>query len=174
MRVPLAAMTTALQKLKFMKFYILCLVILFNFSSYSQKFDQYCNSRFDFCIEYPKSFDGQPEPESNDELIFLSSDKNTEIQAFGSLAVEDFDKLKQEFKTATSGINITYKKITIDWFVFSGIDKKGKIVYRKTIKRKIDYFNQGNKYVFQTLMITYPPSEQNLYESYCTKILRSL
>lgn len=150
----------------------LYLSILISLSSFNSDttFAKYCNARFNFCIEYPNSFERQSEPENGDGLIFLSRDKSTEIPAFGSLAVEDFDKLDQEYSIAVSDLRVTYKVITKDWFIFSGIDKKGKIVYRKTRKKKIDYMGQGATYVFQTLMITYPQSQNQLYKPYCIKI----
>jgi hypothetical protein len=57
---------------------------------------KYCNARFDFCVEYPASFVSMPPPANNDGLTFLSTDKKTKIPAFGSLAVEDFDRIDQE------------------------------------------------------------------------------
>ena len=149
------------------------LILIFSFKS-SNTFDTYCNTRFDFCIEYPHLFKRQPAPTNGDGLIFLSPDKNTEIHAFGKLAVGNLYKLDQEFQMSTEDLNVVYKKITNNSFIFSGINKQGKIVYRKTIKKKIDYVGLPGTYVFQSLMITYPDSQKKLYESYCKKISTSL
>jgi hypothetical protein len=75
---------------------------------------------------------------------------------------------------ASGDIQLTYKKITKDWFVFSGVDKAGKIVYRKTVKKKINYMGDEGVAVFQTLMITYPASQNKLYAPYCSVIAKSL
>lgn len=152
-----------------MSFYLSILILFSSFNS-DTTFAKYCNARFDFCVEYPNSFERQSEPENNDGLIFLSRDRSSEIRAFGSLAVEDFDKLVQEYRIAVSNLRVTYKVITKEWFIFSGIDKNGKIVYRKTRKKKINYMGQGATYVFQTLMITYPQSQKRVYHPYCIKI----
>lgn len=72
-------------------------------------------------------------------MVFLSADKKAEIRAFGRLAIEDFDRLDQEFESATGQLKLIYKHITKDWFVVSGINEKGNIVYCKTRKKIIDY-----------------------------------
>ena len=153
--------------------FIPILILIFSFTSYKE-FDTYCNSRFDFCIEYPNVFKSQISPTNGDGLIFISPDKNAEIRAFGRLAVEDLDKLGQEFEIASTDIKFTYRKIAKNWFIFSGINKQGKMVYQKTIKKKITYMGQAGTYVFQSLMITYPVVQKKFYESYCTKISKSL
>jgi hypothetical protein len=75
---------------------------------------------------------------------------------------------------ASGHMQLTYKKITKDWFVFSGVDKAGRIVYRKTVKKKINYMGDAGAAVFQTLMITYPASQNKLYAPYCSVIAKSL
>ena len=149
------------------------LILIFSFKS-SNTFDTYCNTRFDFCIEYPHLFKRQPAPTNGDGLIFLSPDKNTEIRAFGRLAVEDLGRLDQEFQISTEDLKLVYKKITKNYFIFSGFTKQGKIAYGKTIRKKIVYMGQTGTYVFQSLMITYPNLQNKLYEPYCRKISTSL
>lgn len=156
-----------------MKLSLVFLTLILHITSYSQS-AQYCNARFDFCIPYPGAFQKQPEPENQDGLIFLSADKHTEIRAFGRLAIEDLNELSQEFAIASSEIKVTYHKMEKNWFIFSGIDKDGKIVYRKTVKKTINYMGQGKQEVFQTLMITYPATEQSTYGPYCKQIAKSL
>lgn len=97
-----------------------------------------------------------------------------QIQAFGSLAIDNFDKLEQEFAMAPENIELAYKRFTKDWFVLSGVDKDGRIVYRKTIKKKIDYMGRPGTAVFQTWMITYPASQNKSYRPYCSSISKGL
>lgn len=150
---------------------ICCISCSFNIGD---TLDTYCNDRFDFCIQYPASFQKQPVPENNDGLIFLSKDKKTEIRAFGSLAVEDIDSLDDQWKMSTDGIKLSYKKVEKDWFIYSGTNKQGKIVYRKTRKIKIKYMGGDDTWVFQSLMITYPASQAKTYDPYCVTIAKSL
>jgi hypothetical protein len=134
----------------------------------------YCNSRFQFCVKFPADF-GQPQESGNgDGAIMLSVDKKAELRAFGSNAFEGFDKLTDEFKTATSDIKLTYKVIKPNWFVFSGTDRKGMIVYRKTAKRKVSDPGSDAYFVFQTICFTYPPQQSQIYQQYCAYIASSL
>jgi hypothetical protein len=149
-------------------------IVCFGYTT-DNNYHRYCNARLQFCVEYPKDLIGQGEPTNGDGQIFLSKDKQTEVRAFGGITVEDFDKIEQEYKTASTDIKVSYKLIKSTWFIFSGIDKKGQIVYRKTVKKKLaNYMDDGPREVFQTLMITYPSSLKNLYSSYCDKISKSL
>jgi hypothetical protein len=157
-----------------MKFLFISFVLLICSFKSDTGFSSYCNSRFDFCIEYPASFSKQQEPDNQDGLTFLSADRKTEIRTFGSLAIEDFDLLSDEFKSATADLKVTYKAIKKDWFIVSGIDSQGRIVYRKTAKKQVNYMGQGAATVFQTLMISYPTSQIDVYNAYCLKIAKSL
>lgn len=157
-----------------MKFLIIAFYLIILYPKGETEYYSYCNARFSFCIEYPSTFIRLPPPENGDGLIFQSVDKKTEIRAFGSLAVEDFDKLSQEYALATSDIKVTYKKNSKNWFIIAGITDQGKVLYRKTCKRKVDYMGQPSTSVFQTLMIEYPKSQEEFYKNYCEKIVESL
>ena len=147
--------------------------ILVSFS-FKEAYKVYCNPRFNFCIKYPSDFIKQPESENRDGRIFISKDKRCEIRMFGSLAIEDFDRLDQEFTTQTIDVHLSYKMIKENWFIFSGVDSKRNIIYQKTVKKKIDYMGDKNTYVFQTLYISYPNNQAKVYESYCKLITKSL
>lgn len=134
----------------------------------------YCNSRFDFCIKYPGSFQQQPESENQDGTTFLSKDKLAKIWAYGRLAIEDLDQLKQEYEIVTRDIKVNYKVMKNGCFIFSGIDKQGNIIYQKTCKKKIDYLGSPNTDAFHTLRISYPPAQGKQYQSYCQLISKSL
>lgn len=64
--------------------------------------------------------------------------------------------------------------MTKNQFIISGYNQKAEIVYRKTVKKQIEYRGTPGIEVFQTLMITYPVSENGTYESYCRYISTSL
>ncbi len=142
--------------------------------SNAQSDKQYCNERFSFCITYPRQFTPLPPPENGDGQRFVSTDKKATILTFGSLAIEDFDSLGQEYAQASKNTAVSYKRIAKDWFIFSGKNSNGNIVYRKTRKMKIDYMDDKKTAVFQTLMIEYPAGQAVLYEAYCKQIANSL
>ncbi|HVI48609.1 MAG TPA: hypothetical protein VM802_27320 [Chitinophaga sp.] len=147
-------------------------LLLCSFSP-GDKDKEYCNGRFVFCITYPNNFKGEGESPNGDGQIFTGGD-GAEIRAFGSLAITDFDQITDVYKTAVSDIKVVYKVVKPSYFIFSGTDKSGNIVYRKTIKKNVNYLGEGATAVFQTLMITYPAASQAKYAGYCTTIAKSL
>lgn len=154
---------------------VFLLALIFTGAAFTPQDDysSYCNARFSFCIKYPKAFQKGKEADNGDGAVFTSKDKKTEIRGYGSLAVEDFDKLEQRFKLATETLTVTYKTMKADWFVFSGTDGSGNIIYQKTVKKKIDYFGDAGTPVFQTLRISYPAEQQKNYGEYCRVIAKS-
>ena len=125
-------------------------------------------------MKYPSSFKMQQQSENNDGAIFTSKDSKIEIWTYGRLAVEDLDKLEQEFGFAADKIKITYRVMKSNWFIFSGIDATGNIIYQKTVKKAINYFGDPKINVFQTIRISYPPLQQEKYKGYCDIIAKSL
>ena len=124
-------------------------------------------------MKYPSSFKMQRQSENNDGAIFTSKDSKIKIWTYGRLAVEDLDKLEQEFGFAADKIKITYRVMKSNWFAFSGIDATGNIIYQKTVKKAINYFGDPNTNVFQTIRISYPPLQQEKYKGYCDIIAKS-
>lgn len=157
---------------------LLCFsLLMLLLTSFKQKevYNEYCNDKYNFCIQYPKNFTEQQAPEGDDGRTFLSKDKKAEIKAYASLAIEGLDQIDQIFETAIENIKVAYKVKKADFFILSGTDKKGRIVYRKTVKKKISYMGKNEDTdAFQTLMITYPAGQKALYADYCNKIAKSL
>jgi len=138
--------------------------------------EEYCNDRFGFCIQFPAGFIGQGEAGNGDGQTFLSKDKQSEILAYGELAVEEMsENLTAVYERATSHLNVSYKVVKPDWFVISDLNKEGKIVYRKTVKKKMRYEgdDEENPFIYQTLIISYPKSQQKIYDNYCGVISKS-
>ena len=155
-----------------------CLLITLTLSGFQPKpLQEYCNDRFSFCVQHPSAFIGDGESGNGDGQLFLSEDKQAEIRAYGELALEEVNEnLSDVYTSATRHLQVSYKVVKPEWFVISGLDEKGKIVYRKTVKKKIRYMGgeKEDTSVYQTLMITYPKSKQSLYGSYCGVISKSL
>lgn len=131
---------------------------------------QYCNGRFAFCVVYPNDFVAQGESANGDGQVFISGDNEASITVYGSLAVDEFSTLSQRFAVETKEIKITYQLKKDNWFVFSGTDKNGMVVYMKTFKKTIDPYHNGATDVFQTCSIIYPPARQEKYKAYCEYI----
>lgn len=143
-------------------------------SDKKSKYQTYCNERFNFCIDYPSKFIPQGESYNGDGQSFMSEDNKTAIVAYGNLAVTDVsDNINKVYNTAIIDDNITYKILKRNYFIISGYDKNGNIFYRKTVSKKINYFGNENTEIFQTLMISYPENQKNVYAEYCQKISKS-
>lgn len=156
----------------FLVFFFLLSIPLCSFGQKNYK--NYCNARFQFCIDYPKDFTAQSESDNGDGCVIISNDEKTEIRTYGSLENEEINNLTQELKFLNKESKITYKLIGKNYFIVSGINKDGKIFYRKTKLTKLNnYFNTGPAKVLQTLTITYPKSQADQYANYCKLIASS-
>jgi len=154
--------------IKFIWLFLVC-----SLSFENQAYNKYCNYRFQFCIEYPTSFIGQGESFNEDGQIFHSSDRRTEIRAYGSDASER--SLTGEYNLVRKDITVTYAVVGKTFFIISGTDTAGRTTYHKTVKRVISNYQQGkNAPVFQTLEITCPSSDSSFYRTYCKEISKSL
>lgn len=152
----------------------LILLLIFISTGFKPVYKNYCNARFNFCVPYPADFTKLPESENRDGRIFISKDKKAEIRMYGSLAIEEFDMLTQQYDTQISETRVTYKKFGSNCFIFSGVETNGNFVYLKTVKKKINYMGSPDTFVFQTLRISYPASQGKKYEAYCAMIAKSL
>lgn len=136
---------------------------------------EYCNDRFQFCINYPATFTSGPEPANGDGLQFFSADKKTTITASGSLYDEEFDSLERDYKYFSEKFKVTYHVMKPNYLIVSGTDKNGNIAYEKVVIKSVNYFGEHpNTKVFQSIRITYPASQQAQYASYCAYIAKAL
>ena len=138
---------------------------------------QYCNSRFQFCVDYPGNFKGQGESGSGDGQVFISSDKKAKITVYGMMrADEEVQSLDISFKEDVARLKVAYKLKKENYYILSGTNKKGNIVYLKTALKKIALLGEeeADTEVFQTVEIEYPASQQAQYASYCAYIAKSL
>ncbi|BAV04230.1 hypothetical protein SAMN05421788_10441 [Filimonas lacunae] len=131
---------------------------------------EYCNARFHMCVRYPANFKGQGESYNGDGQVFISDDKAAKITLSGGLVLDDITNLEKEYNRSAKGLTSVYKVKKSNWYVVSGIDKDGNIVYEKTKQKTINHRGSENTEVFQTCMITYPPSQKDKYASYCAYI----
>ncbi|KAA5532497.1 hypothetical protein F0919_17080 [Taibaiella lutea] len=115
-----------------------------NNNNTQHSFGQYCNSRFGFCIDYPKDIlEMQSESQSGDGNDFMDNKNVVVLTVFGRRnETPDGDEisLSDQFKNDiqeldTTGSDITYQKLGKKLYVISGL-KNNKIFYRKTILLK--------------------------------------
>ncbi|WP_143310890.1 hypothetical protein [Chitinophaga vietnamensis] len=155
------------------KLYSLIAALLFAVPLLAQQYNNYFNARFHISMLYPKDFTAQPESFNGDGRKFVAKDGQAEIITYGSLVLEETGTTtSQQFEDYAFDLKVAYKVIKPDYLIMSGTNRDGNIVYRKTLKRKISYPGDTGKntWVWQTVMITYPPSQQAQYADYCKYI----
>lgn len=106
--------------------------------------DAYCNARFGYCIEYPKSkLNPQEEAANGDGRTFTNSKGEVILTVFGRLNMDaegEVIPFQKQFDNDVARLQqkatITYKKAGKDFYVISGQYKNGKIFYHKMIQKE--------------------------------------
>jgi hypothetical protein len=139
-------------------------------------YDQYCNARFGYCIDYPTGVIlPQPESGNGDGRIFTNKKGEEILRVFGRNNIdpdggqisiqqqykEDVNQIKA--KNATGENIITYQKLGKTFFVISGY-KKGKIFYQKTIMKDD---------TFAYAMLQYDKSDKAIFDKVSERIFKS-
>ena len=139
-------------------------------------FDSYCNSRFQYCIDYPKdTIYPQPESPNGDGRVFKNKNGDKVLTVYGRWAMNtngDDMTIKQQYDEDLQGgenpngnerRTITYNKLGRDYFVISGYEDK-KIFYQKTILKN------G---AFCYAILRYNESDKALYDKVSERIFNS-
>lgn len=131
---------------------------LSNESSTNTTLKRYYNSRFDYSILYPSSFNIIKEPENGDGCRF-SKDDNTYLSVSG--IYNSLDETLEDVYKRYKSKSPAYCRIKNDWFVVSDNTDDGCIFYQKTVLK------DG---VFMTAILHYPSSENGYYSTLIPKI----
>lgn len=126
--------------------------------SLSNVLKRYYNSRFDYSILYPSSFNIIKEPENGDGCRF-SKDDNTYLSVSG--IYNSLDETLEDVYKRYKSKSPAYCRIKNDWFVVSDNTDDGCIFYQKTVLK------DG---VFITAILHYPSSENGYYSTLIPKI----
>ncbi len=128
----------------------------------AQVYEQYCNNRYGFCVQYPQHFGIESAPMNNDGRRFYNHNGFIMI-ASGINNVMD-DTLQSELESAKNKFDaITYQTTGNNWFVLSGY-QTGYIIYIKT------YIGEGS---INHLYIQYPMARKEEYDKIVTTISHS-
>ena len=127
-------------------------------------YDVYTNSRFGFSIMYPTFLSPQPEPENGDGRVFSNGkDEEISVYALHNVLDQSIEDLYQECQSSVDG-TVTYADQKDNWFVVSGTNSEGKILYRKTILHDdVEY----------TVSVTYPKDKKQQYDEIVKKVAES-
>ncbi|MGZ3806408.1 MAG: hypothetical protein ACXVB4_19515 [Pseudobdellovibrionaceae bacterium] len=160
-------------KLNFRNFAILFFplsLLLFSPASEAAKYSKYTNPRFGYSISYPSDlFIAQGESDNGDGQKFVSAD-GAVLLVYGSYNVTN-ESLKEYYadviasnaNTPNQVLNVTYKQMKDNFFVFSGT-LRSKIIYQKTILRN------G---IFKSFRLIYDQSQKKTYDPVIRNLLLS-
>jgi hypothetical protein len=106
----------------------------------SPDYQRYCNSRYNYCIDYPDNLNPQHPSANNDGREFKDKAGNIVLTVYGTHHVDEngdpasLQALYQsELKRKSSSRVITYNKIGNEFYIISGT-VNGNIFYQKTIQ----------------------------------------
>lgn len=129
----------------------------------------YCNVRFDYCVDVPSQLKWMPEPTNGDGRQFKLSNSAAEILTYGSYEPMVSDYTDQQFLTTKkreyhANTVVTYERQKGNSYTVSGYDEGGRIYYH-VIKVKEGTTAQ--------LHLNYPKQDKQKMNSIVTKMARS-
>lgn len=130
---------------------------------------EYCNVRFDYCVDVPSQLKWMPEPHNGDGRHFKLSNSPAEVLVYGSHEPVVSDYTDQEFLAAKkreyhAKTTVTYELKKGNTYTVSGNDETGRIYYH-VIKVKDGTTAQ--------LHLNYPKSEKQKMNGIVTQMARS-
>jgi hypothetical protein len=149
--------------LRLIRFILPLLVLLSMITvAIAQDLARYCNSRFGFCVEYPKYLGIEPAPTNNDGRRFYDPDGFLLIASGINNALDE--TLQTEMLSQKGEFDkVTYQKVGKNWYVLSGV-KGSEILYLKT------YVGGGS---INHLYIRYPVQMKSTYDKIVDVVSRS-
>jgi hypothetical protein len=131
----------------------------------SISYQHYTNKRYGFSLKVPSNLNMAPPPTNGDGVRFYNED--FEVTAYGNHTniISENETIETYYNEDVNSIpvNIAYNRLTANWYVLS-YEQNGIITYKK--------FFFGNE-VANTIIMTYPASEQSRYGSTVSHIIES-
>lgn len=142
-------------------FYALLITLLLT-SGLHASYEQYCNPRFNFCVDIDTRWGKEPSPSNNDGRSFFDG-SGFKMSVWGSYNALN-ESLRQSMQNAKNDFDsVTYEAIRGNWYVLSGY-KEANIVYIKV-------FLQND--TFYTLLMSYPRHEKDIYNPITARLSQS-
>ncbi|PNK61233.1 hypothetical protein [Psychrobacter sp. FDAARGOS_221] len=130
---------------------------------------EYCNSRFDYCVDVPSQLKWMPESTNGDGRHFKLANSPAEILIYGSHGPSVLDYTDQQYLAAQkrdyhANTVVTYERKKGSTYTVSGYDENGRIYYH-VIKVK-----NGTQ---AQLAFNYPKSEKQKMDRIVGQMARS-
>jgi hypothetical protein len=145
-------------------------------------YESYCNSRYNYCIDYPTIMVAQPEAGNGDGRVFINPKDSATLTVYGTIGIdleteapiplkERYVKDMQNIKDQSPDNRITYQQFgqRQHFFVISGY-KKDRIFYQKTIV-KLDENSQNPSFAYAIL--EYRDQDKEVYNKISEKVFTS-
>lgn len=143
-------------------------------------FENYCNSRYHYCIDYPSTMTAQPEATNGDGRVFLNLKDSASLTVYGTIGIDLETELPvsiklryeldiQNIKDESPNNRITYHKLGKNFFVLSGY-KKDRIFYQKTIVEQDDLSQNPS---FAYAILEYRDQDKEVYNKISEKVFTS-
>jgi hypothetical protein len=120
---------------------------------------EYCNDRFEYCLDYPAVFEPFGSSKSGDGQIFYIDGGKIELLVWGSVNGQN-RTLEQEKEYISQNRKVEYQTINSSFFVISGFEN-GKVFYLRT---------ENTSTGFRSFEIRYPREEKEKYDKFVEKI----
>ena len=143
--------------------------------SVKPQYQNYCNKRFGFCVDYPKGFK-KLLPAKGEGITLAKHNPHVDNKAFQITTFANIYRnpeiinhsIEETMDIASDLIEeVSYRNITGNSFTLSGYNNNGKtIIYRKT-------YVATNNIDSHTLVISYPRTDKKLYEEVVNHIVAS-
>ncbi|MFV0469705.1 MAG: hypothetical protein ACK5MK_12355 [Dysgonomonas sp.] len=129
------------------------------------QYDVYCNTRYNYCIKYPKTIlIPQGESDNGDGQVFSTQDGENELRVYRDARTITISRnfsiemaYDQDMAERSKSSEITYHKVDDNFYVLSGYQGEN-IFYQKTIYRDgelttaILTYRKGNRAQFDNLI----------------------
>jgi hypothetical protein len=95
----------------------------------------YSNARYGYSIGIPPGLVGQGESENGDGQQFQDASGKVRLRVWASHKMEDDERRTYLESWREQGIRVTYQPRGKGWWVLSGEDKEGRILYLKQLEK---------------------------------------
>jgi hypothetical protein len=134
-------------------------LFLFFFVASCSTQTEYCNERFEYCLNYPAVFQPFGSSQSGDGQIFYIDGGKIELLVWGSVNGQN-RTLEEEKASISQSRIVDYQTINSSFFVISGFEN-GKVFYLRTEKTQTG---------FRSFEMRYPREEKETYDKFVEKI----
>ncbi len=132
----------------------------------------YTNEKFSFERIYPDNLMETSESLEDNGITLTSKDGQVDLKIYGSLdaSISNFQEL---FLLSQEKLKVSNKKLTTGYFYVSGSMVVNSVTYIKYTQTQVVYTTDTNGNAIQyliTVQITYPESQSELYDQYCSAL----